>query len=128
MCGWIYLDISENADICVSMPKSAWMAFALYIPIVILCLLERVLTNFSVYTNLEVLVLRKIMLFLWRHKNWFFFSIVAVILFVFYFRLNIFTSKISNLLLSSGTKRGRNCESWYTLFYLAFTCGFYART
>ena len=40
------------------------MAFVLYFPIVIPCLLERVLTYFNAYTKLEVLVLRKMMLFL----------------------------------------------------------------
>ena len=38
---WTCLDISEYVDICVNMPKSAWMAFALYFPILIHCLLER---------------------------------------------------------------------------------------
>ena len=70
------------------------MAFALYFSIVIPCLLERVLTYFNVCTKLEVLVLRKMMLFSWRHKHLFFYSSCNFIC-----RLNIFTSKISNLLL-----------------------------
>ena len=65
------------------------MAFALYFPIVIPCPLERVLTYFNVCTTLEVLVLRKMICFLGDTNNDF--SIVAVILFAFYFRLNIFT-------------------------------------
>ena len=48
------MNIPENADICVNMPKSARMAFVLYFPIVIPCLLERVLLYFNVYTKLEV--------------------------------------------------------------------------
>ena len=48
------MNIPENADICVNMPKSARMAFVLYFAIVIPCLLERVLTYFNVYTKLEV--------------------------------------------------------------------------
>ena len=56
MSGWICLDMSEYAGICVNMPKSAWIAFVLYIPIVIPCLLEGVVTYFNVITKLEVLV------------------------------------------------------------------------
>ena len=48
------MNIPENADVCVNMPKSSRMAFVLYFPIVIPCLLERVLTYFNVYTKLEV--------------------------------------------------------------------------
>ena len=48
------MNIPENADICVTMPKSARMAFVLYFPIVIPCLLERVLPYFNVYRKLEV--------------------------------------------------------------------------
>ena len=84
------------------MPKSALIAFALYFPIVIPCLLERVLTNFSVYTKLKVLVLRKNDAVLLETQK-LIFSIVAVILSGFCFRLNFFTSNISNLLLPSGT-------------------------
>ena len=39
------------------------------------------------------------------------FSIAAVILFGFYFRLDIFTSKISNLLLLLGAEEVGGCES-----------------
>ena len=39
--------------ICVNMPKSAYMDFVLHFPIVISGLLERVITNFNVYTKLE---------------------------------------------------------------------------
>ena len=96
------LDISRYANICRYMPKSAWMAFALYFPIVIPSLLEHVLTNFSVYTKLKVLVWRKNDAVLLETQK-LIFSIAAVILSGFCFRLNIFTSKISNLLLPSGT-------------------------
>ena len=37
------LNMSAHAGICVNMPKSVWMAFVLHFPIVIPCLLERVL-------------------------------------------------------------------------------------
>ena len=51
----ICLDMSEYAEICVNMPKSAWMVF-LYFPIVIPCLIERARSYFNVYTKVEVLV------------------------------------------------------------------------
>ena len=85
------------------------MAFVLYFPIVIPCLLERVLTNFNVYPKLEVLVLRNMMLFLIDTKIDFFYSSCNFI--AFCFRLNTFTSGISNLLLLLGTEGGGVCES-----------------
>ena len=63
------------------------MVFVLYFPIVIPCLLQHVLT-FNAYTKQEVLVLMLI------------FSIAAVILFGFCFRLDVFTSMISSITLS----------------------------
>ena len=69
MPGWIFLDMSEYTGICVNFPKFAWMAFVLYFPIVIPCLLESVVSYFNVYTKLEVLVWRKIRLFSSRHKT-----------------------------------------------------------
>ena len=83
MPGWICMGMSEYANICVHMPKSAWMAFALYFPIVMPCLLERVLTYFNVCTKLEVFVLRRMMLFSSRHKHWFFYSSCIYIWFLF---------------------------------------------
>ena len=71
MSDWICLDLSKYAVICTNMPKSAWVAFVLYFPIVIPCLLERVVTYFNVYTKLEVLVWKKMRLFSWRHTIWF---------------------------------------------------------
>ena len=62
------------------------MVFVLYFPIVIPCLLQHVLT-FNAYTK-QVLVLMLI------------FSIPAVILFGFCFRLDVFTSMISSITLS----------------------------
>ena len=72
------------AGIYVDIPKSACMYFALYAPIVILCLLEHVVTNFNAYFSLkghEAVFLKR--------QN-FSFSIVAGR------RLNVFTSKILN--------------------------------
>ena len=90
-------------DICVNMPKSARMALALYFPISVPSLLERVLTYFSVYTKLEILALRKNKAVPLETQK-LIFSIVAAILFDFYFRLNIFTIKISNLVLRLGAE------------------------
>ena len=70
--GWICLDMSAYARICVNMPKSAWMGFVLYFPIVIPCLLQYVETYFNVYRKLEVLVWKKMKLVSWRQKIWFF--------------------------------------------------------
>ena len=69
------------------MLKSVWMAFALYFSVVIPCPREHMLTYFSVYTKLEVLVLRKNDAVLLETQK-LIFSIIAVILFGFCFRLN----------------------------------------
>ena len=108
MSGWICLDMSEYAGIWVNMPKSAWIAFVLYFPIVIPCLLEGMVTYFNVFTKLEVLV--------WMKMRLKFDLVVVSVLFGFYFRLNISTSKISNLLLPLGIEGGGACESWCTSF------------
>ena len=71
MSRWICLDMSEYAGIWVNMPKSAWIAFVLYFPIVIPCLLKGVNTYFNVFTKLEVLVWMKMRLFSWRDTIWF---------------------------------------------------------
>ena len=49
----------------------AWIAFVLYFPIVIPCLLEGVVTYFNVFTKLEVLFWMKMRLFSWRDTAWF---------------------------------------------------------
>ena len=50
----ICLNVSENTGICVDISKSVSVAFVLHLFIVISCLLERVVTNFNVYTKLKV--------------------------------------------------------------------------
>ena len=45
------LNMPEYAEICLCVPKSARMAFVLFV-IVIPCLLERVISYFNVYTKL----------------------------------------------------------------------------
>ena len=104
---WICLDMSEYAVICVNMPKSAWMDFALYFPIGILCLLEDLVNYFNVYTKLEVLVWMKTRLLYWRDTIWFSSCKNFTCLF---FRLNISTSKISNLLLPLGIEGVGACQ------------------
>ena len=89
--------------ICV-ITKSAWMAFVLHIPIVISCLLKRVIIYFKVYTKLEVIVWMNMRLFLAR-KNLIFFIVGKSTWYNFCFGLNIFTNKISNLLLPLRTER-----------------------
>ena len=94
---WICLNISEYAGLYVNILKSAWISFVLHTPIVILCLLERVITYFNEYFSLK----GDEAVFLKRQKL--IFSIVAgSILFVFWFRPNIFRSKILNSLLPLG--------------------------
>ena len=52
--------MSEYTGICVNFPKSARMAFVLYFPIVIPCLLESVVTYFNVYTRQNFLEDKKL--------------------------------------------------------------------
>ena len=66
---WICLNMLEYAWICLNLSEP-WMAFVLYFPFVVPCLLERIVTYFKVYTKLQVLVWRKMRLFSWRHKIW----------------------------------------------------------
>ena len=103
---WIYLNIPEYTAICVNMPKSAWMAFVLHFPIVISCLLEHLIACFNVYMKLKVIVWRNTRLFLTR-QNLISSVVAESIWFHFCFRLNIFTSKNSNLLLPLGTEGPR---------------------
>ena len=89
--------------ICV-ITKSAWMAFVLHLPIVISCLLKRMIIYFKDYTKLEVIVWMNMRLFLAR-KNLIFFIVGKSTWYNFCFGLNIFTNKISNLLLPLRTER-----------------------
>ena len=58
--------------ICLNMPKSAWMTFALHFLVVVSSLLEREVTYFNVYAKLEVTVWKNTRLFTGRGKIWFF--------------------------------------------------------
>ena len=72
--------IPEYGWLCLIMPKSIWMVFVLYLPIVI-------------YRN-------------WKIKFGFFYSSWKYLIF-FCFRLNIFASKTSNLLWGWSCQRNR---------------------
>ena len=48
------LSMSEYANICVNVSKYAWIAFDFHVPIVTLCLLERVVTYFSGFELLSI--------------------------------------------------------------------------
>ena len=50
---FVVLYIVKYAGICLNMLKFASMAFALYFPIVITCLLERVVTCFNFYLHIS---------------------------------------------------------------------------
>ena len=86
---WI---IPGYAWLYLIMSKFVWIAFDLHLSIVIICVKEP-WTVFSKIKNLT-------------------FSIVAESIW-FCFRLNIFTSKISNLLLHLGAEGDGERESWY---------------
>ena len=90
--------------------KSTWTTFVLYVHIVIPCLLVRAVTY------LKFIVWRNIRLFSWRDKI--FFSIaVRGICFAFFFTLNTFTSKTSNLQLPFQAEGGKGCESWCAITF-----------
>ena len=93
-----------------NMSKYTWRAIVLQAPIVIPSLLDHVVTYFhKVYALIEHEAV-----FLKRQKLPF--SIVAgSIWFFFYFRLHIFTSKISNMLLLFRAEEAGDHESWYTI-------------
>ena len=110
----ISLNMPEYTETCVKIPKCAWMAFVLHFPIIIPWRLECVVTYFNVYKKLEVIVWRNMSLFSWRAGyTWF----------AFCFRLIIFTSKISNLLLPLTVEgvEGRIREYWFNLWKLSLT-------
>ena len=119
---WIMiLNMSDYAWvclICLNMPEYAWI-----------CLLNDFCFTFSHCNPLSA----------WRHgylfqhlhetrsyslkkyeavfltrQNLTFPLVAESIWFNFCFRINIFTSKISNLLLSLGAEWARGCEFWYT--------------
>ena len=109
---WIRLIMSKYARICVNMPKSASVAFVLHVPIVITCLLECMVTYF-----IEVYSLKEHEAVFLKRKYWISSTEAGSIWFVFRFRLNTFTSKISNLLLHFGAEGAKGHGSWYTIIW-----------
>ena len=99
-CSWICLFMPEYVRICQNISKSSWMAFVLHISIVIpwLCLKE----SWAVFCKTQNLIFSKI-----TESIWFLFVCCCDL------GLNIFTSKISNLLLPLWTK-GQGLQTGYT--------------
>ena len=89
------------------------MGLVLHVPIVIPFLLECMVT----YCNKVYSLKEREDIFFKRQDLFFFYSSLKY-LFVFCFRLNIFTSKIWNFLLCLGVEGewGEGGESWYTKF------------
>ena len=69
------------------------------------CLIERLIIYFNVYTKLVVMVWNEHQAVLSMRQNLIFSVVTWSIWFKFCFRLNIFTSKSSNLLLPAGADR-----------------------
>ena len=95
---WLCLNKSEYAETWVNTPKSTWMAF------VILCLVERMVTCFNIYTKLEAII--------WNYYQTRGYFIVAASIWFLCIRLNIFTSKISNFLLPLRTDGAEDRGTW----------------
>ena len=83
---WTCLNMMKYVWMCLNLPE--WLLF--YFPIVIPCLLERIVTYFNVYTKLEVRVKEYHAVFL-KRQNLIFSVVGQSSSFVFCFRLNIFT-------------------------------------
>ena len=101
---WICQYMREYAQICLN-------GFCFIFPYCNTLSTWSVLTYFNVYTKLEVLVLRKMMLFLVDTKI--VFSIVAVILLLFV--LNSIFLQYFEFAVTIRERGGGICESWYTL-------------
>ena len=52
-----------SVTICANLLKSAWMTFVLLFPIIIPCLLERMVIYFKVYAKLEDVFLKRLIFF-----------------------------------------------------------------
>ena len=101
-----FRNMPECARICVNMPNTVWMAFYVFVPILILFLLERVVTYFNEIYNKEwgyFLEEKNLILF---YSSW-------CICFIFCFRLRIFASKFSFAVTFGGPRSGVH-KSWLT--------------
>ena len=90
----ICLKISDCAWIYMILHKSVRSAFLLHNFIVILCLLELVVTYFN-----KIYSLKEHKAIFLKKQNLIFSLVAGSICFVFCFKVTIFTSKISNLLI-----------------------------
>ena len=106
------LHMPQYAWLCLNMLEHA-RAFVLRLPIVIPCLLERVVAYFNVYKKN-----RRIGAIFWRERVWLFSVVAGSIWFVFYFRLGLFTSETSNLLFPLETEGTRDRETWILIFLI----------
>ena len=110
---WINLNLLEYAGICVNMPKPIWMAFVLYFPNVILCLVEQVVTYLSVYTKPEIKG--------WKKQNMIFSTVAGSIWFAIYIRLNNFTNKILKCLLPLRAEEAEGRGPWIFMYLVHFS-------
>ena len=94
--------MTEYTGICVNLPKIAWIAFYVFVPILIFSLLIFVVNYFE-----EVYSVKERGYFL-EEKKLIFSTVARCILIIFCFRLNIFRGKPSNLHLLF---RGREVQS-----------------
>ena len=82
---WICLNMHEYAKICVNMPKTAWMAFYVFVSIEILCLVERVVIYFN-----EVYSVKKWGYFLEEKKIDFLYSSWMYLIYFFLETINFY--------------------------------------
>ena len=103
---WMYLNMQKYAWLCVNMPKFAWTVFALHFLIVIPCFIQRLHEGrrCSLKEHEAISLKRESLVFS---------AVVGNIRFAFCFRINIFTSKISNLLLPLRDEWEEGSESYY---------------
>ena len=84
---WMCLNMPKYALMCPNPPE--WLLY--YFPIVIPCLLERVLTYFNIYTLTRSCSQRDYEAIFLKRQNMIFSIVAGSIWFAFCFRLNIFT-------------------------------------
>ena len=101
----------EYVWLCLDMTEYAWMASAIYFPIFIPFLLGGYLFQFSHKTRSHSLKKHKAVF--WQRQT----GVTGSIWCVFCFRLNIFTIKISNLLLPLRAKGEEGQGLWILIYH-----------
>ena len=91
---WFSLNMSEYARKCVNLPESVWKVFVFHALVVVTCLLEQVITYFSKTYSLKEDEASSL-----KRQNLIFSIVAGSVWFALNFRLNVFTSKTSNLVL-----------------------------